>query len=339
MTARKQYLLRIDPALWGEVEKVGRRRAPDVNAQVEYLLRDAVRRRRGGRAAGDAPEAAAAPAASALTERTTTPARPGTMNGMDADVAANGSLELIGLRRSFGELAALDGLTFNVPAGQVFGFLGLNGAGKTTAMRAVVGVIAPDAGEIRWRGAPVDAAARRTFGYMPEERGLYPGMVVLEQLEYLGRLYGMTAAEARVVRARMDRAARHRRQAGPEDRDAVAGQPAARAARRRTRARARAAHPRRAVLGARPGGRRRHERSAGGARRRRSRRACSRATSSTSCRTSARRSPSSTAGGWWRRDASRTCAAAASRGSRCASPGTRRATGPPGSPPRPESRG
>ena len=64
-------------------------------------------------------------------------------------------------------------------------------------MRAVVGVIAPDAGEVRWRGAPVDAAARRTFGYMPEERGLYPGMIVLEQLVYLGRLYGMTAAEAR----------------------------------------------------------------------------------------------------------------------------------------------
>ena len=119
------------------------------------------------------------------------------MSGMDTDGATNGSLELIELRRSFGEVAALDGLSFNVPAGQVFGFLGPNGAGKTTAMRAVVGVIAPDAGEVRWREAPVDAAARRTFGYMPEERGLYPGMIVREQLEYLGRLYGMTAAEAR----------------------------------------------------------------------------------------------------------------------------------------------
>jgi len=116
---------------------------------------------------------------------------------MDTDVAPSESLELIELRRSFGELAALDGLSFSVPAGQVFGFLGPNGAGKTTAMRAVVGVIAPDAGEVRWRGAPVDAAARRTFGYMPEERGLYPGMMVLEQLVYLGRLYGLTAAAAR----------------------------------------------------------------------------------------------------------------------------------------------
>ena len=116
---------------------------------------------------------------------------------MDADDTGNGSLELIALRRSFGDVVALDGLSFSVPAGQVFGFLGPNGAGKTTAMRAVVGVIAPDAGEVRWRGAPVDAVARRTFGYMPEERGLYPGMVVLEQLVYLGRLYGLSAAVAR----------------------------------------------------------------------------------------------------------------------------------------------
>jgi ABC-2 type transport system ATP-binding protein len=118
------------------------------------------------------------------------------VTGMDTGLTPDGSLELVELRRSFGDVAALDGLTFSVPAGQVFGFLGPNGAGKTTAMRAVVGVIAPDAGEIRWRGAPVDEAARRTFGYMPEERGLYPGMVVLEQLVYLGRLYGLTAAEA-----------------------------------------------------------------------------------------------------------------------------------------------
>ena len=84
------------------------------------------------------------------------------------------SLELVldDLRRRYGTVTALDGLSFGVPAGQVFGFLGPNGAGKTTAMRAVFGVTALDAGEIRWRGHPVDEAARRTFGYMPEERGL-----------------------------------------------------------------------------------------------------------------------------------------------------------------------
>jgi ABC-2 type transport system ATP-binding protein len=110
---------------------------------------------------------------------------------------AGGALELLDLRRNYGDVVALDGLTFTVPPGQVFGFLGPNGAGKTTAMRAVVGVVALDHGEVRWRGAPVDAQARRTFGYMPEERGLYPGMIVLEQLEYLGRLHGMSAGDAR----------------------------------------------------------------------------------------------------------------------------------------------
>jgi len=113
-----------------------------------------------------------------------------------ASAGADGALELLDLRRRYGDVAALDGLTFTVPPGQVFGFLGPNGAGKTTAMRATVGVVALDGGEVRWRGAPVDTQARRDFGYMPEERGLYPGMVVLEQLEYLGRLHGMSAGDA-----------------------------------------------------------------------------------------------------------------------------------------------
>ena len=140
--------------------------------------------------------AAAGPPGTALTVTPEERLGPGTVKAMSADFTAAGTLELIGLQRSFGETAALDGLTFSVPAGRVFGFLGPNGAGKTTAMRAIVGVIALDAGRVLWRGAPVDAAARRTFGYMPEERGLYPGMVVLEQLAYLGRLYGLEAAEA-----------------------------------------------------------------------------------------------------------------------------------------------
>jgi ABC-2 type transport system ATP-binding protein len=105
-------------------------------------------------------------------------------------------LELIGVRRRFGDVVALDGLTFTVPAGQVFGFLGPNGAGKTTAMRAVFGVTALDGGEIRWRGGPIGARQRRGFGYMPEERGLYPDMAVHEQLSYLGRLHGLGAGPA-----------------------------------------------------------------------------------------------------------------------------------------------
>jgi ABC-2 type transport system ATP-binding protein len=114
------------------------------------------------------------------------------------EVASRGvSLELIGLSRRFGSVVALDGLTFSVPPGEVFGFLGPNGAGKTTAMRAIVGVVALEAGQVRWRGQPVTEQARRRFGYMPEERGLYPSMQILEQLEYLGRLHDMTAASAR----------------------------------------------------------------------------------------------------------------------------------------------
>jgi ABC-2 type transport system ATP-binding protein len=113
------------------------------------------------------------------------------------EASTNGALELLDLRRRYGDVVALDGLTFSVPPGQVFGFLGPNGAGKTTAMRAVVGVVSLDGGEVRWRGAPMDTRARRAVGYMPEERGLYPGMVVLEQLEYIGRLHGLSADAAR----------------------------------------------------------------------------------------------------------------------------------------------
>jgi ABC-2 type transport system ATP-binding protein len=105
-------------------------------------------------------------------------------------------LEIDGLRRRYGTVTALDGLTFSVPAGQVFGFLGPNGAGKTTTMRAIFGVTALDAGEIRWRGKPVDEAARRTFGYMPEERGLYPAMTLFDQIEYFARLHGMDSTAA-----------------------------------------------------------------------------------------------------------------------------------------------
>jgi ABC-2 type transport system ATP-binding protein len=108
----------------------------------------------------------------------------------------DGVLELVGLRRTYGTIAALDNLSFNVPAGKVVGFLGPNGAGKTTTMRAIFGLTELDSGSVRWNGAPVGQAQRRRFGYMPEERGLYPGMLVGEQVEYLGRLHGLSAADA-----------------------------------------------------------------------------------------------------------------------------------------------
>jgi ABC-2 type transport system ATP-binding protein len=77
----------------------------------------------------------------------------------------------------------------------MFGFVGPNGAGKTTAMRIILGVLGADRGEVRWRERPVDAGVRRRFGYMPEERGLYPKMRVRAQLTYLASLHGVAAPE------------------------------------------------------------------------------------------------------------------------------------------------
>ena len=112
-----------------------------------------------------------------------------------------GLLELDSLSRRFGNVTALDNLSFTVPAGQVVGFLGPNGAGKTTTMRAIFGLTDLDDGGVRWNGAPVGPAERRRFGYMPEERGLYPNMLVGEQVRYIGRLHGMDAAAAAAAAA------------------------------------------------------------------------------------------------------------------------------------------
>jgi ABC-2 type transport system ATP-binding protein len=105
-------------------------------------------------------------------------------------------LELIGLTKRFGDLVALDDCTLTVTTGRVTGLLGPNGAGKTTAMRCIFGLVAPEAGEVRWAGKAVDREARLRFGYMPEERGLYPQMGVRAQLEYLARLSGLDRRSA-----------------------------------------------------------------------------------------------------------------------------------------------
>ncbi|RJO76815.1 ATP-binding cassette domain-containing protein [Nocardia panacis] len=111
-------------------------------------------------------------------------------------------LEIAGLDKRFGAVTALRELSFTVGAGEIFGFVGSNGAGKSTTMRIVLGVLAADAGVVRFDGAPVDFALRRRFGYMPEERGLYPKMRVGEQLTYLAELHGMARAEATAEVAR-----------------------------------------------------------------------------------------------------------------------------------------
>ncbi|MBC7307069.1 MAG: ATP-binding cassette domain-containing protein, partial [Dietzia sp.] len=102
-----------------------------------------------------------------------------------------------GLTRRFGDNLAVDGVTFEVPAGAMTGFVGGNGAGKTTTMRMIMGVLQPSAGTVTWAGREVTVADRRTFGYMPEERGLYPKQPILDQLVYLGRLQGRSAAGAK----------------------------------------------------------------------------------------------------------------------------------------------
>ena len=106
-------------------------------------------------------------------------------------------LELDGLTRTFGDTVAVDDVTFEVPDGRMVGFVGGNGAGKTTTMRMIMGVLAPDTGEVRWNGTPTTPDLRSRFGYMPEERGLYPKQPVLDQLTYLGQLHGMTRQAAR----------------------------------------------------------------------------------------------------------------------------------------------
>ncbi len=100
-------------------------------------------------------------------------------------------LEVVDLHRRFGDLIALDGVGFEVGAGEIVGLVGRNGAGKTTTMRAVMGIIAPDRGEVEWCAHPVGDKDRVRFGYMPEERGLYPQMRLLDQVAYFARLHGL----------------------------------------------------------------------------------------------------------------------------------------------------
>ena len=107
------------------------------------------------------------------------------------------TLELRDLRKRFGSTVALDGCSFEVERGSMLGFLGPNGAGKTTATRCVSGLTTPDAGEVRWNGEPISHNLKRRFGYLPEQRGLYPRMRLLDQLSYFGALHGVERSVAR----------------------------------------------------------------------------------------------------------------------------------------------
>jgi ABC-2 type transport system ATP-binding protein len=107
------------------------------------------------------------------------------------------TLVIDGLRKRFGEVQALDGVSLTIREGEVFGFLGANGAGKTTTMRIILGFLKPDEGSVTWQGRLARSWPRKTWGYMPEERGLYLRMPVLDQLVYFASLYGVSRDTAR----------------------------------------------------------------------------------------------------------------------------------------------
>jgi ABC-2 type transport system ATP-binding protein len=109
---------------------------------------------------------------------------------------ADRTLEIDRVSKRYGRVVALDEVTFEVRPGELFGFVGSNGAGKTTTMRIALGVLAADSGEVRFDGAPITHETRTRIGYMPEERGLYPRMKVLDQLVYLAELHGLSTNDA-----------------------------------------------------------------------------------------------------------------------------------------------
>ena len=107
------------------------------------------------------------------------------------------TLEIRDLHKRFGDTQALDGMSFTVGDGELYGFVGSNGAGKSTTMRIALGVLEADSGEVLLDGTPLDDATRRRIGYMPEERGLYGKEKILDQLVFLAKLHGVDGAAAK----------------------------------------------------------------------------------------------------------------------------------------------
>jgi ABC-2 type transport system ATP-binding protein len=105
-------------------------------------------------------------------------------------------LRVTGLRKTYGDVVAADGISLSAAPGRLVGFLGPNGAGKTTTMRSIFGLLHLDAGEVSWDGRPIDSAVRLRFGYMPEQRGLYPRMPIGRQLVYFAQMHGVSRPQA-----------------------------------------------------------------------------------------------------------------------------------------------
>jgi ABC-2 type transport system ATP-binding protein len=107
------------------------------------------------------------------------------------------TIELKDVSKSFGQFKAVDALSFRAPRGAIFGLLGPNGAGKTTTIRMVMGITAPDSGEITILGQPMDRKTQNRIGYLPEERGLYRRMKVIDQLYFLAAIKEVSRETAR----------------------------------------------------------------------------------------------------------------------------------------------
>jgi ABC-2 type transport system ATP-binding protein len=125
--------------------------------------------------------------------------RPAAATAPAPSLGAGPGLEVSRLSHSFDGAVALDGVTLQVGREEIVGLVGSNGAGKTTTMRAIMGIVHPDGGGISWDGHAIGELDRLRFGYMPEERGLYPQMQVLDQVAYFARLHGVTADAARTA--------------------------------------------------------------------------------------------------------------------------------------------
>lgn len=106
-------------------------------------------------------------------------------------------IQVDNLVKHYASVKAVDGVTFAVEPGEIFGLLGPNGAGKTSIIRTMMDILKPDSGSIRLMDQPVTEASKARIGYLPEERGLYKNFGLLECLAYLGALKGMQRAEAR----------------------------------------------------------------------------------------------------------------------------------------------
>jgi ABC-2 type transport system ATP-binding protein len=106
------------------------------------------------------------------------------------------SLVVDTISKRFGAIQALDGVSFEVEPGRIFGLLGANGAGKTTSMRIVLDILRADSGSVTWQGTPHVELPRDTWGYLPEERGLYMRMTVMEVLRFFAALYGVPQDKA-----------------------------------------------------------------------------------------------------------------------------------------------